>query len=65
MTSNGRAEWLAAQLHALGLKSAKVMPTGGHPVVYGEWTGAGPDKPTVFIYGHCDVLPSRHGGWLE
>ena len=36
------AEWLAAQLHALGVKSARVMPTGGHPVVYGEWMGAGP-----------------------
>lgn len=58
------AEWLAAQLHALGLKSAKVMPTGGHPVVYAEWMGAGPDKPTALIYGHYDVVPAvMEDGW--
>ena len=58
------AEWLAAQLHALGIKSAKVMPTGGHPVVYAEWMGAGPKKPTVLIYGHYDVVPAvMEDGW--
>ncbi len=58
------AEWLAAQLHALGLKNARVMPTGGHPVVYGEWMGAGPDKPTVLVYGHYDVVPAvMEDGW--
>ncbi len=58
------AEWLAAQLHALGVKSARVMPTGGHPVVYGEWMGAGPDKPTVLVYGHYDVVPAvMEDGW--
>ncbi|HEX7959705.1 MAG TPA: dipeptidase [Terriglobales bacterium] len=58
------AEWLAANLHALGVKDAKVMPTAGHPVVYGSWTGAGPDKPTVLIYGHYDVVPAAmEDGW--
>jgi acetylornithine deacetylase/succinyl-diaminopimelate desuccinylase-like protein len=58
------AEWLAAHLHALGLKSAKVMPTAGHPVVYAEWTDAGPDKPTVLVYGHYDVVPAEmEDGW--
>jgi len=58
------AEWLAAQLHALGVKSAKVMPTGGHPVVYAEWMGAGPNKPTVLVYGHYDVVPAvMEDGW--
>lgn len=58
------AEWLAEHLHALGLKSAKVMPTGGHPVVYAEWMGAGPDKPTVLVYGHYDVVPAAmEDGW--
>ena len=58
------AEWLAAQLHALGIKNAKVMPTGGHPVVYAEWMGAGPDKPTALIYGHYDVVPAvMEDGW--
>ncbi|HXK61782.1 MAG TPA: dipeptidase [Acidobacteriota bacterium] len=58
------AEWLAAHLHALGLKSAKVMPTGGHPVVYADWMGAGPDRPTVLVYGHYDVVPAEmEDGW--
>lgn len=58
------AEWLAKQLQALGVKSAKVMPTAGHPVVYAEWMGAGPDKPTVLIYGHYDVVPAvMEDGW--
>jgi len=58
------ADWLAAHLHAMGLKSARVMPTGGHPVVYGEWMGAGPNKPTVLVYGHYDVVPAvMEDGW--
>jgi acetylornithine deacetylase/succinyl-diaminopimelate desuccinylase-like protein len=58
------AEWLASNLHALGLKTAKVMPTAGHPVVYAEWTGAGKDKPTVLVYGHYDVVPAAmEDGW--
>ena len=40
------------------------MPTAGHPVVYGEWLGAGPDKPTVLVYGHYDVVPAAiEDGW--
>jgi acetylornithine deacetylase/succinyl-diaminopimelate desuccinylase-like protein len=58
------AEWLAAHLHALGLESARVMPTAGHPVVYAEWLGAGPEKPTVLVYGHYDVVPAAmEDGW--
>jgi len=51
-------------LHAMGIENAKVMPTAGHPVVYGSWMGAGPDKPTVLIYGHYDVVPAEmEDGW--
>jgi acetylornithine deacetylase/succinyl-diaminopimelate desuccinylase-like protein len=58
------ADWLAAHLQSLGLSSAKVMETAGHPVVYAEWLGAGPDKPTVLVYGHYDVVPaSLEDGW--
>jgi len=58
------AEWLAAHLAALGLDKACVMETAGHPVVYGEWLGAGPDKPTVLVYGHYDVVPAvMEDGW--
>jgi acetylornithine deacetylase/succinyl-diaminopimelate desuccinylase-like protein len=33
------------------------MLTAGHPVVYAEWLAAGPQAPTVLIYGHYDVQP--------
>lgn len=51
------AEWLKARLERAGLE-ASVEETPGHPVVLGEWRGAGPDAPTVLVYGHYDVQPS-------
>jgi acetylornithine deacetylase/succinyl-diaminopimelate desuccinylase-like protein len=58
------AEWLANHLAALGLDNACVMETAGHPVVYAEWMGAGPDKRTVLVYGHYDVVPATmEDGW--
>jgi acetylornithine deacetylase/succinyl-diaminopimelate desuccinylase-like protein len=50
------AEWVAARLKALGIEKVAIMPTAGHPVVYGEWMGA-PGKPTMLVYGHYDVQP--------
>jgi acetylornithine deacetylase/succinyl-diaminopimelate desuccinylase-like protein len=58
------AEWLADHMQSLGLDQVAVMETAGHPVVYGEWMGAGPDAPTVLVYGHYDVVPaSLEDGW--
>ena len=58
------AEWLADHMRALGLDNVAVMPTAGHPVVYGEWLGAGADRPTVLVYGHYDVVPAvMEDGW--
>ena len=51
------AEWLADTMHQIGLHHVAVMPTGGHPIVYGDWLLAGPDRPTVLFYGHYDVQP--------
>ncbi len=50
------AEWIAKQLTGMGFSGVQIMPTAGHPVVYGEWLGA-PGKPTVLVYGHYDVQP--------
>ncbi len=50
------AEWVARQMREMDLKNVEIMPTAGHPVVYGEWLQA-PGKPTVLIYGHYDVQP--------
>jgi len=52
------AEWIAERLKALGFEAVDVMPTKGHPVVYGEWMNAGADAPTILFYGHYDVQPA-------
>ncbi|MCQ3937307.1 MAG: dipeptidase [Chloroflexi bacterium] len=51
------AEWVAGQLRSLGMDKVQIMPTAGHPVVYGEWMRAGKSAPTIMIYGHYDVQP--------
>ncbi len=53
------AEWVAGQLSSLGCSQVQIMPTAGHPVVYGALLTAGPDKPTVLVYGHYDVQPAE------
>lgn len=50
------ADWVASHMRSIGLQRVEVLPTPGHPVVYGEWLGA-PGKPIVLIYGHYDVQP--------
>ncbi len=50
------ARWTAERLQAAGLEQVAVMPTAGHPLVYGEWLHA-PGRPTVVFYGHFDVQP--------
>jgi len=52
------AEWLVTRMQTIGFSRAEAIPTAGHPIVYGEWLGAGPDAPTVLIYGHYDVQPT-------
>jgi acetylornithine deacetylase/succinyl-diaminopimelate desuccinylase-like protein len=50
------ADLVAESLRKAGADNVRVIPTAGHPVVYGEkWIG--PDKPTVLVYGHYDVQP--------
>ncbi len=51
------AQWLVDHLTAIGLDNAKIMPTPGKPVVYADWLHAGPDTPTLLVYGHYDVQP--------
>ncbi len=51
--------WVADRLTAAGIENAGVYETAGHPVVCGDWLHAGPDKPTILIYGHFDVQPAE------
>ncbi len=51
------AEYVSSKLSEVGLENVKMYDTKLHPIVYGEWLNAGPDKPTILIYGHYDVQP--------
>jgi len=49
-------EWIAARMHRAGIENVRLIETGGHPVVYGDWLHA-EGKPTILVYGHYDVQP--------
>ena len=51
------AEWVASRLRSLGARDVAIMPTEGHPVVYGVIPAEREDAPTVLMYGHYDVQP--------
>lgn len=58
------AQWIANELVQIGANHVELLETGGHPVVYGDWLGAGEGAPTVLIYGHYDVQPATMAdGW--
>jgi len=52
------ARWLSSQLEHIGFENVDVIPTDGHPIVFGEWLKAPADRPTVLVYGHYDVQPT-------
>jgi acetylornithine deacetylase/succinyl-diaminopimelate desuccinylase-like protein len=52
------AEWVDKRMKAAGIESVRIIPTDGHPVVFGEWLHAA-GKPTVLIYGHFDTMPAE------
>jgi acetylornithine deacetylase/succinyl-diaminopimelate desuccinylase-like protein len=50
------ADWTADEMRRVGLENVRLVDTGGHPVVYGDWLHA-PGALTVLLYGHYDVQP--------
>ena len=52
------AEFLHAALSRIGFTS-EIVATPGHPIVLGEWRGAGDSAPTLLVYGHYDVQPAE------
>ena len=50
------AEYWKKMILEAGADKCEVMPTAGNPVVYGEKM-IDPNKPTVLVYGHYDVMP--------
>lgn len=51
------ARWLGEHMQTIGLENVEIIATSGHPIVYADWLHAGPERPTVLIYGHYDVQP--------
>jgi acetylornithine deacetylase/succinyl-diaminopimelate desuccinylase-like protein len=62
------AEWVAAFVRAAGGR-CEVVATERHPLAVGEIPAssraAGPDPPTVLLYGHFDVQPPGDAGAWE
>lgn len=50
------AEYWKKTLLEAGAERVEIIPTAGNPVVYGEKI-LSPDKPTVLVYAHYDVMP--------
>lgn len=50
------AEVLARMMEKMGIR-ARIMETGGQPVVFGQVDSERPEAPTVLFYGHYDVQP--------
>ncbi len=55
---------ICTDLQALGMSACEVRELEGTlPIVTGEWMNAGPDAPTVLIYGHLDLQPVAGEIW--
>lgn len=52
------AEWVEQHLKKVGMPLVRIHKTDRHPIVYAEFMGAGPEKPTLLLYGHYDVQPA-------
>ncbi len=52
------AQFVSDYLTEIGFDKVEIQDTPGHPLVYAEWLNAGPDAPTVLVYGHYDVQPA-------
>ena len=50
------SNWVQSYLENSGLKVER-WETPGYPILFAEYDGAGPEKPTLLIYNHYDVQP--------
>jgi len=52
------AEWLRDHFEQIGMPTAEIHETDGHPIVYSEYTPyEDEDVPTILLYAHYDVQP--------
>lgn len=54
---NNAANFVKDYLNEIGFDQVELQETKGHPLVYAEYNQAGPNVPTVLLYGHYDVQP--------
>ena len=52
------AGWLRDRMVRAGIGDVQIIPTKGHPVVYGHARASDPKAPTVIMYGHYDTQPA-------
>ena len=52
------ANWVAMALRSAGVPTVDLLPTQGHPVVYGFWPAEKPGIPTLLLYAHYDTQPA-------
>lgn len=53
------ANWVADYMNKIGLENIQLFPPDTHPIIYADWLHAGPEAPTMLIYGHYDVQPAE------
>lgn len=51
------AHFVKDYLDTIGFDRVEKQETAGHPLIYAEYNQAGPQAPTVLVYGHYDVQP--------
>lgn len=51
------AHFVEEYLNEIGFDHVEQKETDGYPLVYAEYNQAGPEAPTVLVYGHYDVQP--------
>lgn len=52
------ADMVAGEMRRIGLEHVEIIPTKGHPLIYGDWLHAA-GKPTALCYAHYDVQPAE------
>lgn len=51
------AQFVETYIKDIGFFNVEILDTEGHPLIYAQYEGAGPQAPTVLFYGHYDVQP--------
>ncbi len=58
------ASRIAEDLESVGLEDVQLCELeGALPMVVASYMKAGPDKPTILVYGHLDLQPVKGEVW--